>query len=61
MAMIFYFVLYLDCRHIYIANCKPGQQMCGGNPDSIKCTQCFDPYYSAGYGRGCSGIKHYTI
>ncbi|XP_060562746.1 uncharacterized protein LOC132722293, partial [Ruditapes philippinarum] len=42
-----------NCRHIYIAHCKSGQQMCGENPDNIKCTQCNDPYYPAGYGNGC--------
>ncbi|XP_053376618.1 uncharacterized protein LOC123534121 [Mercenaria mercenaria] len=41
------------CRHINIQHCIPGQQTCGGSPDNIKCTKCYDPYYPAGYGNGC--------
>ncbi|KAL4218455.1 hypothetical protein ACF0H5_023190 [Mactra antiquata] len=41
------------CIHITIPHCKPNKQECGGNPDGIRCTECDDSYYSAGYNNGC--------
>ncbi|KAL4218457.1 hypothetical protein ACF0H5_023192 [Mactra antiquata] len=37
----------------YIAHCKYRRKQCGGTPDGIKCTDCDDPFYSAGYNKGC--------
>jgi len=52
---IYLILICVDCWHIYIPHCVPGQQQCGGSPDNIMCTQCEDPYYSGGYGNGCQG------
>ncbi|KAH3785151.1 hypothetical protein DPMN_163236 [Dreissena polymorpha] len=36
-------------------HCLPGKQVCGGSPDSIKCTQCEPGYTPGDYGEGCLG------
>ncbi|KAH3705612.1 hypothetical protein DPMN_080689 [Dreissena polymorpha] len=41
------------CSNPDIAYCKPGMYVCGGSPDGIKCTDCYLPYKSAGFRKGC--------
>lgn len=48
---------FAGCRHIHIDHCVDGKQACRESPDSIQCTQCYDPYYPAGYGIGCKGKR----
>jgi len=46
---------FLDCTEVAIVNCEVGMQECGGEPDGVRCTQCEEGYFSAGYDYGCQG------
>ncbi|KAL4218490.1 hypothetical protein ACF0H5_023224 [Mactra antiquata] len=43
-------------RNYNIGNCKRQHVECGGNPDGIRCTECYDSYYPGGYNNGCHGM-----